>query len=67
MDEESIAGQIIRKQGLCPECGGMMAHHVEEPFASCLDCGLTSEWYTLDTPYMKLQKKLYELKHRTEP
>lgn len=51
--------KICTDNGICQRCGAPWEHHMDEPFASCL-CG-TSEWYNLDTPYMKLQKEVQDL------
>lgn len=44
--------------GFCFDCGKMYSHFLDSPFASC-GCK-QSEWYEF-TPYMKLEKKLFEL------
>lgn len=51
--------KICTDNGICSKCGSPWKHHMDEPFASC-NCGI-SEWYSFDTPYMRLQKKLQEL------
>lgn len=54
--------QMLRDNGICTECGTPYAHHMVEPFASC-SCR-TSEWVTLDTPFMKLQVQIRDLRTR---
>lgn len=51
--------KILTDNGICARCGSPWEHHIDEPFASC-GCG-TSEWYKVDTPYMKLQKEIQGL------
>lgn len=51
------ADELLRKHGICADCGELYSHHIHEPFASC-KCG-TSEWYE-PTPHMKLEQQLRE-------
>lgn len=57
------ADELLRKHGICGECGELFEHHIYEPFASC-KCG-TSEWYEL-TPHMELQKQLNDAKREAK-
>jgi len=50
---------LLTKHGVCDECGEMYSHHYDGPFASCM-CK-QSEWYDY-TPYMKLEKKLIDIR-----
>lgn len=49
--------ELLNKHGICVDCGEMYSPDIDEPLAHC-KCHST-EWYTL-TPYMTLQKKLWE-------
>lgn len=51
--EVSQLKSLLNAHGICVDCGQVMKHHVDEPFASCA-CG-TAEWADGFTPYMKLQ------------
>lgn len=51
--------KLLDKHGICTKCGEIYSHEIKEPFAHC-SCG-TSEWYQL-TPYMKLEKTIFELR-----
>lgn len=46
---------LLRKHGVCLECGEMYEHALDESTASC-ECGC-SEWGNNYTPYMELQRK----------
>lgn len=48
--------QLLKKHGICPECGDLYSHDITAPFAHC-KCG-TSEWYAY-TPHMLTQHKLH--------
>lgn len=58
--------EILRKNGICEDCGAHWSHHITEPLASC-ECK-TGEDVSFSSPYMRLQKRLYELKEmKNEP
>lgn len=59
MTEVEKLKKICLDNGICLSCGTLWKHHCDEPFASC-DCA-TGEDTTMSTPYMKLQKRCYEL------
>jgi len=45
---------LIKKHGICMDCGELFEHHYDEPFASC-KC-VTSEWGSNYTPHMESHK-----------
>lgn len=53
--------QLLETHGICVDCGKMISHDIDEPFAHC-GCK-TFEWtsYSAFTPYMRLEFRNKEL------
>lgn len=48
---------LLRKHGICTECGELYEHEYDSPFASC-NCG-TSEWHEYTPHMIAMRKKAY--------
>lgn len=48
--------------GICPDCGGEIHHHIDEPFYTCQGCGACGE----DTVGPGTIQKLRHLFYQTE-
>ena len=56
---------LIEKHGICIDCGEMFSHDIDAPFAYCKCSGVATEWTIPFTPYMELEKVIYDMENNS--
>lgn len=58
MKKKLTADKLLKKHGICKDCGEMYSRKIDEPIVSC-GCG--QEESCIITPYQELELEIYQL------